>query len=379
MKPATTARPARDVHLLVVDGASGAMHVVAGTEIASLFAPADLLVVNDAATLPASLSGRTTAGDAIELRLVGQLDDRRWVAATFGSGDWRTRTEERPAPPRLSTDDLLVFEAGLVARVCSFRPESPRLVEIELALQADGDVDVSRAAIWAALYRAGRPVQYAHMAVPFALWDVQNVYASRPWAVEMPSAGRLLTTAALVELSRRGVEVARVTHAAGLASIGDAMLDALLPLPERYEVTEETWEAIDRARRRGGRVVAIGTSVVRALEGGARTGRRSGVTDLRIGHDTRRAIVDAVLTGVHEADTSHYALLGAFAPAEVLERALARAEADGLLGHEMGDACLVWGQPRESGITRRGPVGDSAPGWSERRVPRAPVVARALV
>lgn len=351
MRAAAAPRAAREVRLLVVDGASGAARVVSSAEIATLFEPRDLLVVNDAATLPASLPGRTARGEAIELRLVAQTGDRRWTAALLGSGDWRTRTEERPPPPPVVAGDRLDFGGSLVARVLGVRPESSRLVEIDLALDAAPEPEL--AGVWAALYRAGRPVQYAHVPEPLALWDVQNVYAARPWAVEMPSAGRVLDSAALLALRRRGVALAWVTHAAGLSSIGDAALDALLPLPERYEVREETWEAVARTRRAGGRVVAIGTSVARALEGGAREGKRAGVTDLKIGRGLRRAVVDAVLTGVHEADTSHYALLGAFASEEVLERALARAGAEGLLGHEMGDACLIWGEPRQRGESRR--------------------------
>ncbi len=344
MIAATRPRPAEELRILVVDGASGTMRVVPSVDLAALFEPGDLLVVNDAATLPASLAGRTTQGDDIELRLVAHIADRRWIGALFGSGSFRMRTEDRPAPPRVDVGDRLVFGAGLEAIVEGLRPESPRLLEIQLTV-ADGDPSLDR--IWTALYRAGRPVQYAHVPEPLALWDVQNVYAGRPWAVEMPSAGRAIRARTFIELEERGVEIASVTHAAGLSSIGDASLDALLPLPERYEVTERTWEAIARARKRRGRVVAIGTSVARALEGGARDGRRSGVTDLKIGPGTRRAIVDAVLTGVHEADTSHFALLGAFAKTSVLSRALTRAEEEGLLGHELGDACLVWGEPRD--------------------------------
>ena len=354
MKAAAAPRPAKDVRVLVVDGASGTMRVVTSAELAMLFEPGDLLVVNDAATLPASLGGRTERGEDVELRLVAQTGDRRWTAALFGGGSFRTRTEDRPAPPRVAPGDRLVFEHGLTAVIEGFRPETSRLVDVELTVADEPDAPLAR--IWSALYRAGRPVQYAHVPEPLALWDIQNVYAGRPWAVEMPSAGRALQVVTLLELRRRGVDILRVTHAAGLSSIGDAALDALLPLPERYEVSEETWEAIARARRRGGRVVAIGTSTVRALEGGARDGRRSGVTDLRIGLGTRRAIVDAVLTGVHDADTSHHALLGAFATVPVLELALARAEEEGLLGHELGDACLVWGAPREETRRRHAPT-----------------------
>jgi S-adenosylmethionine:tRNA ribosyltransferase-isomerase len=101
-------------------------------------------------------------------------------------------------------------------------------------------------------------------------------------------------------------------------------------------------------------VVAIGTSAARALEGAARLGTRTGTTDLRLGPETRRAVVDAVLTGVHEVDTSHFALLSAFAERSLLLRALGLAEREGLLGHELGDACLVWGEPREKLRARRG-------------------------
>lgn len=240
--------------------------------------------------------------------------------------------------------DRLELAGELVAAVVALAARSPLLADVELAV--DGKPDAPPASIWAALYRAGRPVQYAHVPEALALSDVQNVYAGRPWAVEMPSAGRALRCETLLDLRRRGVEIAWVTHAAGLSSIGDAAIDAVLPLPERFDVPDETWEAIARARAVGGRVVAIGTSVVRALEGSARAGTRTGVTALGIGAGTRRAVVDAVLTGVHEANTSHYALLGAFAPPDVLARALERAASEELLGHELGDACLVWGQPR---------------------------------
>jgi S-adenosylmethionine:tRNA ribosyltransferase-isomerase len=344
MKAASGPRSSRELRVLVVDAVSKAFEVIANDALATLFAPGDLLVVNDAATLPASFHGHTEEGEELELRLVAQTGDRRWTAALFGGGDWRTRTEDRPAPPAIALGDRLHLREGLVAVARGFFPESARLVEIDLELVDAPEAPL--ASLWSALYRAGRPVQYAHVPEPLALWDVQNVYAARPWALEMPSAGRGLRVATLLELARRGVEVARVTHAAGLSSIGDATVDALLPLPERFEVEEETWDAIARTRARGGRVVAVGTSVVRALEGGARAGRRAGITDLRIAPGMRRAIVDGILTGVHESETSHFALLGAFAKRTVLERALVQAEDQGLLGHEMGDAWLVWGEPR---------------------------------
>jgi S-adenosylmethionine:tRNA ribosyltransferase-isomerase len=347
--PAAKPRARRETRILVVDGVGGALRVARQGELAQLFEPGDLLVFNDAATLPASLRGRTARGDEIELRLAGALGERRWTAALLGAGDFHVPTESRPPPPPVAAGDSLFFAGGLTAEVTAVRPESPRLVEVALTIA--NRPEAKDAEVWATLYRAGRVVQYAYVPEALALWDVQNVYAARPWAVEMPSAGRAFDGEALVALAARGVETATVTHAAGLSSVGDPAIDALLPLPERYEVREATWEAIDRARRRGGRIVAVGTSTVRALEGGARAGRRTGITDLRIGPGTRRAVVDAVITGVHDAETSHFSLLGAFTTPAILTSALACAEERGLLGHELGDACLVWGRPRHDRLS----------------------------
>jgi S-adenosylmethionine:tRNA ribosyltransferase-isomerase len=347
MKAASRYRSPRDLRVLVVDAAVGAMHVASSLEFAKLFDRGDLLVVNDAATLPASLS----TGE-LEIRLLGAIDDRTWKAALLGPGDWHTRTEDRAAPRAVAVGEELRI-GSLVIRIAKVHPESPRLVTITLR-HAD---DASLSALWAELYRVGRPVQYAHVPEAYALWDVQNVYAGRPWAVEMPSAGRMLTFEALAELEKRGVEIATLTHAAGLSSVGDPAIDALLPMPERYEIPERTWDAIARADR----VVAIGTSVVRALESAARTGRLAGVADLRIGASTKRRVVDAVLTGVHETESTHFALLGAFASREVLAASIAEAEASRMLAHEMGDACLVWAPPTCGlPVERRRPLSASA-------------------
>jgi S-adenosylmethionine:tRNA ribosyltransferase-isomerase len=164
--------------------------------------------------------------------------------------------------------------------------------------------------------------------------------------VELPSAGRPLTWSLLSELRRRGVALAALTHAAGLSAAGDPALDRALPLPERYEIPNSTAEAIAAAKARGGRVVAVGTSVVRALEGradahGGALTPGSGWTDLRIGPATRLRVVDGLLTGMHEPDTSHFELLRAFAPSSLLERAHAHATASGYLGHEFGDSSLI--------------------------------------
>jgi S-adenosylmethionine:tRNA ribosyltransferase-isomerase len=302
--------------------------------------PGDLLVVNDAATLPASLRARTLPGAAVELRLAARVDATRWSAVLFGAGDWRTRTEDRPAPPRLAPGDELVIAEGdrFSASVQAVDATSPRLVTVRFSL--DG------APFWSALYRHGRPVQYAHVAAPLALWHVQTPFASRPWSFEMPSAGRPLAWALVERLRRNGVRLASLTHAAGLSSIGDAQLDTRLPFPERYDIPEATVSAIAA----GGRVVAVGTTVVRALEGCAASHEGNlvsgeGVTDLRIGPTFRPRVVDALLTGLHDLGTSHRSLLQAFAPETLIARAWNHAEAAGYLSHEFGDLCLVLPMP----------------------------------
>src|SRR5262249_54219977 len=178
----------------------------------------------------------------------------------------------------------------------------PRLVRIAF--------DKTGAALWRALYRLGRPVQYAHVAGPLELWHVQTGFAARPWAVEEPSAGRPLTAGLLDALRRRGAEIGAATHPAGLAGPGDAGADAPLPLPEAYEVPTATAAALERA----GRVLAVGTTVVRALESYAATGARAGMTDLLVDGRHRLRAVHGVLTGTHEPGTGHFRLLDASAP-----------------------------------------------------------------
>jgi S-adenosylmethionine:tRNA ribosyltransferase-isomerase len=400
MKPATRPRGVRKLRILVVgtvdgagaaaaagagDGQSGATETHPARALPDLLRAGDLVVVNDASTLPASLYARTASGEALELRLVGATDVDgsavHFTAAVLGSGDWHTRTEDRPAPPCLSAGDDVAIGDELVAHVLARSVLSDHLVHIELGLH---EALAEPAAIWAALYRAGRPVQYAHVPEPLALWDVQNAWAGRPWAVEMPSAGRALDIATVLALRARGVEVAVITHAAGVSATGHPEIDARLPLPERFEVSEATARAVNRTRARGGRVVAIGTSVVRALESAARASASSidgalqaatGVTDLLLGPSTPRQVVDAVLTGVHESDTTHFTLLRAFADRKTLDGALATAIREDLLGHEFGDAWLVWGERRE----RRGSSQQREQREQTGRCAPAPCVSGATV
>lgn len=339
MRPAVWPRADRgEARLLHVDLRSGALSDRTVAELPALLRTGDALVVNDAGTLPASLLGDTARGP-VELRLLGPGDTTgRWPAVVFGAGDWRQRTEDRPAPAPLGPGDTIELRHGLRAVVERVAPLSPRLLEIRFL--------ESGALLWSLLYRAGRPVQYSHLVGPLSLWHVQTPFSARPWAVEMPSAGRPLGLGLLAELKAKGIALAGITHAAGLSATGDPVLDAALPLPERYEVGESAVATITQARVRRGRVVAVGTSVVRALEGAAQNGggvlqAGEGVTELRLGPTTRRRVVDGLFTGVHEPGTSHFELTRAFAPDALLGTAHRHAESSGYLGHEFGDYELL--------------------------------------
>ena len=308
--------------LLVLDGDRVEDRLV--SDLPDLLEPGDLLVVNDAATLPASLPG---AG--FELRLAGPVDEG-WVVL-FGPGDWRTPTEDRPSPRSVALGEALVV-AALEARVVEISELSPRLLRVEWSL--------SGVALWNALYAHGRPVQYSYMERAVGLDEVQTSYAGPPWAAEMPSAGRPLGEGLRAALAERGIRIATLTHAAGLSATGDDALDAALPLPERSDIPLSTLDAVNDASR----VIAVGTSVVRALEDRHREGWFAGesTSTLRLGQGSRLAVVDGLLSGMHEPGESHFELMSAFTDLVHLERADRLARERGYLGHEFGDSTLLF-------------------------------------
>jgi S-adenosylmethionine:tRNA ribosyltransferase-isomerase len=339
-------RPA-DAQLLLADSA-GRVSATPRAALLDVLHPGDLVVANDAATLPASLRGEhRPSGRAIEVRLAGRRtlardDVREFAAIAFGEGDFHTRTEDRPAPPLLAAGDQLTL--GPLSATVLNTLGHPRLIRLAL----DGAPD----AIWAGLARHGRPIQYAHVPEPLALWDVWTAIAGPPVAFEPPSAGFSLNWKTLSEMRAREIGFTTLTHAAGISSTGDDALDARLPFDEPYEIPATTARAIERARLDGRRVVAVGTTVVRALEhAAARDGRvheGPGLADQRIGPATRLRVVDAILSGVHEPGTSHYQLLRAFADDSTLDRMLEAMAAQEFRTHEFGDSVFV-----EARLTRR--------------------------
>ena len=185
----------------------------------------------------------------------------------------------------------------------------------------------------------------AYLTDPLAIWDTWTRIASQPVAFEAPSAGFILDWALIGSLRRRGAAFATLTHAAGISSTGDAELDRLLPLDEPYYIPASTARMIDACRDRGGRVIAIGTTVVRALEHAARADGSvrpgAGTATKRIGPATSLRCVDVIVSGTHEPGTSHYDLLGAFQDGDVLRRMEHDADAYGYRTHEFGDSVFI--------------------------------------
>ena len=326
-----------EAKLLVVDR-TGSIRHRKRSEFVALLRPGDLVVANDAATLPASLSGQhLRSGRSIEARLAGHRsllpdDACRFSAVLFGEGDFRMRTEDRPLPPAVASGDWLGL-GPLRARVEEVLGH-PRLV----ILNFDGSPDQIREG----LSRHGRPIQYSHVPTPLALWDVWTSIAGPPVAFEPPSAGFVIDWQTLVLLRGRGVQFATITLAAGISSTGDKVLDALLPFDEPYRIPESTALAIRRTRERHGRVTAIGTTVVRALEhaagldGVVRAGE--GLATQRISAASRLRVVDAILSGTHEPGTSHHDLLRAFTDRTTLSLVDQELDAHGYRTHEFGDS-----------------------------------------
>jgi len=332
-------RPA-DARLLIVD-VHGQLRETPRNELIHQLRPGDLLVANDAATLPASLLGvHERSGAVIEIRLAGRrslaVDDvREFVAIAFGAGDYRIPTEDRPPPPALLPGDRLRL-GPLNARILRLDGH-PRLIGLRFAGTPDE--------IWAGIATHGKPIQYAHLPEPLALWDAWTPAAALPVAFEPPSAGFLLDWKLLRALQEGGVGFETLTHAAGISSTGDPMLDARLPFDEPYHLPVTTVRAIHETKARHGNVIALGTTVTRALEHAARDSGRlragDGLATQRIGSETELRVVDAIVTGVHQRGTSHYELLRAFASDDVLGRMSDTFEQRGFRTHEFGDSVLL--------------------------------------
>jgi S-adenosylmethionine:tRNA ribosyltransferase-isomerase len=329
-------QPAATAKLLHMDAAGNVTHAHR-RDLVKFLRRGDVVVANDAATLPASLHGvHRRTGARIEVRLAGRSTTaaRGFFAIVFGAGDYRTRTEDRELPPELLEGDVLSL--GPLQAIVAAVLDHPRLVALTF--------DASTAAIWEGIATHGRPIQYAHVPKNLELWDVWTSIAGPPVAYEAPSAGFALDWRTIAAMHGSGVTFATLTHAAGISSTGDATLDARLPFDEPYFIPPTTAIAVNGARDAGNRVIAIGTTVVRALEHAGRYGvvaAGAGVADQRIGAHTVLRHVDAIVSGTHEAGTSHYELLRAFVDDATLQRADAELATHAYRTHEFGDSLLI--------------------------------------
>jgi S-adenosylmethionine:tRNA ribosyltransferase-isomerase len=188
----------------------------------------------------------------------------------------------------------------------------------------------------------GRPVAYRYLDSRVPLRDLQNVYADRPGSAEMPSAGRPLTERVLVRLMSRGVVITPLVLDTGVSS-QEAHEP---PQPERFTVPDVTARLVNETRRVGRRVVAVGTTVVRALETVAdshgHVHAAAGWTSLVLGSDRPARTVSGLLTGLHDPNASHLDLVEAVAGGSLVREAYAAAAraSTPYLWHELGDTML---------------------------------------
>jgi S-adenosylmethionine:tRNA ribosyltransferase-isomerase len=289
--------------------------------------PCDLLVVNNSRTLPALLQASDEQGRPVEVRLANRRAEDIWDVLLL---DGRIH---------IGHDNMrLSFGDGLSALILGRSPDLPFLWQMQFDRCCMQLLDL--------IYRLGEPIHYSYLDRSLPLDLYQTVYAGEPGSVEMPSAGRAFTWEMLIRLQRQGVDLAAITLHTGLSSSRDDDVDALHPIhPETYEVTEAAAQAVNDARARHGRVIAVGTSVVRTLEtaaladGTLQPGR--GITSLRITQSHQLHLVDALLTGMHEPHASHLDLLSAFVEPGRLQAAYLEAIQHGYLWHEFGDMNLI--------------------------------------
>ncbi len=286
----------------------------------------DLVVVNTSGTLAAALAASDAAGRPLEVHLSSELPAGLWTL--------ELRREGRPHLRAAVGDELTLPAGGRASLLAAYAPHGSgvRLWVASLSLPEP---------LLSYLSAHGTPIRYGYVQGEWPITMYQNVYATEPGSAEMPSAGRPFTPEVLTRLLAKGVGVAPVLLHTGVASLEANEA----PYAEYFRVTPSTARRVNETRRAGGRVIAVGTTVVRALEtvvdgrGTLSPGR--GWTETVITPDRPVRAVDGLLTGWHEPEASHLAMLEAIAGRELLERCYAEAVAEEYLWHEFGDVHLV--------------------------------------
>jgi len=314
--------------LMTLDRLQGTVGEALISDLPEMLQPGDLLVLNDTRVLPARLFGRKESGGRVELFLVRRLagKEEQWQALVRSSKPCRPATR-------------ILLAEGVVATVLDSGEGETRLV----SFAGHGDF-----AAW--LDRSGQvplPPYIRREATSSDRERYQTVFASESGAVAAPTAGLHFTTGLLDSIRSRGVSTATVTLHVGLGTFMPMRVED--PRQHRmhsewYRVPEETAIAIEECKRRGGRVVAVGTTVTRTLEHAAAGGTLqagSGETDIFIYPGYEFRVVDALITNFHLPKSTLLMLVSAFAGREKLLHAYAEAVARGFRFYSYGDAMFI--------------------------------------
>jgi S-adenosylmethionine:tRNA ribosyltransferase-isomerase len=323
---------ARDaVRLMVADARAEHITHAAFNELPEFLTAGDLVVVNVSQTLPAAVAATRADGTPVRVHFATRapkLDDR-WRVVELRSADGAT-----PVRGRAGESITLPAHIGKLALVAPYASGS-RLMLARL------DGMSGPAPVEDLLEHHGEPIRYGYVTRRWPLETYQNVYARVPGSAEMPSAGRPVTHRLISELVARGIAVAPITLHCGVSSPERHEP----PYPEEYEVPESTARLVNMTRAVGGRVIAVGTTVVRALETVAQpdgaVSAGAGWTSLVIDPDRGARAIDGLITGWHEPQASHLWMLAALAGGPFLERCYHAALDHGYLWHEFGDSHLI--------------------------------------
>jgi S-adenosylmethionine:tRNA ribosyltransferase-isomerase len=326
---------ARDGVRLLAATPDGLRHAVFA-ELPRFLSAGDLLVVNTSATMAAAMDGRRADGRPVTVDFSTPLDDGTWLVELRASDAEHGRVRDAAA------GDVIVLAGDVTVTLLHRYPEagSERMWAVIVA----GTDDVTES-----LTRHGRPIRYSYVPAAWPLSDYQTVFSRDPGSAEMPSAGRPFSGDLVARLVSAGVVLAPITLHAGVASLeaGEP------PLPERYSVPEPTARLINLTHASGNRVIAVGTTCTRAVESAADAAgtvhASSGWTDLVLGERHPARVITGLITGWHDPEASHVALLRAVAGADLVAAAYAEAERAGYLGHEFGDSCVLLPPRRRTG------------------------------
>ena len=326
--PEARGLPRDGVRLLVARRSDGSVEHRTFNDLPELLEPGDVVVINVSATIPAAIPARRRGNG-------GRVRVHFATRAPHLEDDWRVveiRSADGRRPSRLPAGEQLELPGRAVLDLVAPYASGRRLMLARFCCELLVDEY---------LERHGVPIRYGHVPNPWPLEAYQNVYAISPGSAEMPSAGRPFTRELLSQLAAREIPVVPITLHAGVSSPESHEP----PFPEWFEVPERTAQRICDARRRGGRVIAVGTTVVRALESAASADgcgcARSGWTGLVVTPACGVRTVDGMITGWHEPEASHLMMLEALAGPDLLQSSYAAAVENGYLWHEFGDSHLI--------------------------------------